>query len=330
MKLISSLFLLIASIPLISKVNLDLVETIEQSTFQINIYDSLNEEDPLIGNGSAVLINKKENIYFFLTNAHVVLEVACLVDSYVSECEDGESDEWPDEIELYAVHPWLENEYLVYAYLYWEEVDFAVLAVEMLPYDSDHELYDKNLREIKPIKFSPNYPSLTEKVFAAGFPSVIGNNEYYKEVFITSGIINSIIKSEKSLEETTQYSLVHDAVVRPGMSGGPLINEEGELVGINGVIEPSDASSNIDCFYWFCFFHSHRKKIDLDVGKFSYAINSDWMLWSVFSDENRYLFEDPDMQGYLPKFDKEEYLGLYEFLLEDADYLKKDLDFYFN
>ena len=54
------------------------------------------------------------------------------------------------------------------------------------------------------------------------------------------------------------------------------------------------------------------------------------MLWSVFSDENRYLFEDPDMQGYLPKFDKEKYLGLYEFLLEDADYLKKDLDFYFN
>lgn len=330
MKIINPLILLIFSVYLASDENFEFVRKIEQSTFQINIYKTIDEKDSLLVNGSAVLINKKEDIYFFITNAHVVLEAACVVVSYVSECEDGESDEWPEDVNLYVTHPWLENEYLVYDYIYWEDVDFAVLAVEMLPYKSDDELYDEYLKEIKPIKFAPNYINLTDKVYAAGYPSVLGNNSEYKEIFITSGIINSFIITEKSLEETGQYNLVHDAVIKGGMSGGPLVNERGELVGINGLVEASFSSNNSDCYSWFCFFHSHSEINDFDIGKFSYAIDSDWLLWSVFSDPNRFLFEDPSMQGYLPKFSKKKYSKLYEFLKQDADYLEEDLDFYFN
>ena len=122
MKIIIPLILLIFSIYLTSDENFKFVENIEQSTFQINIYKTIQEKDSFIGNGSAVLINKKENIYFFITNAHVILKAACVIESYVSECEDGESDEWPEDVNLYATHPWLENEYLVYDYQIFHEL----------------------------------------------------------------------------------------------------------------------------------------------------------------------------------------------------------------
>ena len=306
----------------------ELLDAIEKSTFQVNIHDSSGYEEQIIANGSAVLINKKIDTYFFFTNAHVVLKAACLVESYASECDDGESDEWPETVDLWVTHPYLDNEYYVEDYIYWENSDFAVLKVEMPQYKKGTDLYDKNLNKIKPIKFASNYIKKIDKVYAAGYPGVLGNSEDYKEIFITSGIINSFIYSEKDLEDAGQYNVVHDAVVQPGMSGGPLVNDRGELVGINGLIEGSYTVNSNDCYFWECLFHNHDYD-EVSVGKFSYAIDSDWLLWNAFSDTNRFLFEDSGMKGYLPVFNKREYQDTYNWLLEDAEYLKSDLDSFF-
>tara|TARA_Y100000816_G_C26107228_1_gene588779 strand:+ start:4523 stop:5515 length:993 start_codon:yes stop_codon:yes gene_type:complete len=307
----------------------DLVRIIEKSTFQINVVEKNDDDGRVIGNGSAVLINRKNNDYFFITNAHVVLKAACIVD-YSSACDDGESDEWPEDIDLYVTHPFLENEYLVLDYIYWEDVDFAVLKAEMFPYEADDELYDEYLSEISPIRFTSNYIDLMDTVYAAGYPNVLGNLTDYKEIFITSGIINSFIISEKSLSEVSQYDVVHDAVIKGGMSGGPLVNKRGELVGINGLIEGSYTINNSNSYMsWLSFFHSHDDTNDVDVGKFSYAISSFFLLWTAFSDPSRLLFEDPDMKAYLPRFNKVEDAELYDYLIMDAEDLKNDLDMFF-
>lgn len=73
-----------------------------------------------------------------------------------------------------------------------------------------------------------------ESVYAIGNP--IGF-EFQRTV--TSGIISALnrtIKFEENEKETYMEDLIQtDATINPGNSGGPLINLDGEIIGINGV-----------------------------------------------------------------------------------------------
>jgi putative serine protease PepD len=69
-----------------------------------------------------------------------------------------------------------------------------------------------------------------QKAIAIGNPFGLGHT-------LTTGIVSAINRSIKTDEYTTIDNLIQtDAAINPGNSGGPLLNSNGEVVGINTVI----------------------------------------------------------------------------------------------
>lgn len=66
-----------------------------------------------------------------------------------------------------------------------------------------------------------------EQVLAIGFPSP-DSNVHSENIYISKGIVNSIRNTDASSERV----IFIDAKIGSGMSGGPLINDQGEVVGI--------------------------------------------------------------------------------------------------
>lgn len=101
--------------------------------------------------------------------------------------------------------------------------------------DIDMAIVKINKKGLKAVKLgdSDNI-KVGESVYAIGNP--IGF-EFQRTV--TSGIISALnrtIKFEENEKETYMEDLIQtDATINPGNSGGPLINLDGEIIGINGV-----------------------------------------------------------------------------------------------
>ncbi len=74
-----------------------------------------------------------------------------------------------------------------------------------------------------------NYPRPGQKVIALGSPKGIAGT-------VTEGIVSSVREPTEAMEDITPYyvTLIQtDAAISPGNSGGPLVNNKGEVVGIN-------------------------------------------------------------------------------------------------
>ncbi len=65
------------------------------------------------------------------------------------------------------------------------------------------------------------------EVYVAGFP--LGDPEYT----LTRGILSKARADGTSPWSSMDYSLEHDAAIQPGNSGGPLLNADGGVVGVN-------------------------------------------------------------------------------------------------
>ena len=72
-----------------------------------------------------------------------------------------------------------------------------------------------------------------QPIFAAGFPNLAtekSSASHKSGLAIATGKITTVL--QKPLQEG--YQIAYDNEVKKGMSGGPLLNRQGELVGING------------------------------------------------------------------------------------------------
>jgi serine protease DegQ len=75
-----------------------------------------------------------------------------------------------------------------------------------------------------------------DEVFAVGNPFGIHNS-------LTSGVVSRLGWNYKSLKSgiTLSNLIMFDAAVNPGNSGGPLLNRDGEVVGVvTGLLNPTE------------------------------------------------------------------------------------------
>jgi serine protease Do len=64
-------------------------------------------------------------------------------------------------------------------------------------------------------------------VYAAGYP--LGEEEYT----VTKGVVSKAEANGQWEWASVRKAIEHDAAIQPGNSGGPLVNEDGEVVGVN-------------------------------------------------------------------------------------------------
>ena len=117
------------------------------------------------------------------------------------------------------------------------DVDLALLAIEVT-----------GLTPLKPASVSPR---VGEMVFAFGHPWGQRNT-------VTRGIVSALVSAQNRRGDKLPI-VRSDAPLAPGNSGGPLVNANGELVGINAMIIGGDQSVSIASSVAVDFVHKALK-----------------------------------------------------------------------
>ena len=158
--------------------------------------------------GSGILVQKQGKRYTVLTNAHVLIG-----NSYQIQTSDGER-------------------YPAKRLVEFDDNNTSGDDLAILQFDSPEE-YDRAILAPK--------ASLRErqKVFAAGFPV---NTTPYQNIEATGGIVclwpGGIISLILDRPMQEGYQIGYHIDIAQGMSGGPLLNEKGEVIGVNGKGDP--------------------------------------------------------------------------------------------
>mgnify|MGYP001335914984 CR=1 FL=1 len=108
----------------------DVYKTLSNSTVKISIWDNYNNNDKsVITWGTGVVINKIDNRFFILTNAHVMLEKYCLVLEPTKVCKDKT---WGKDTTITIDAHESEFEYTIGEnFVWWPDHDLAVIAVDI-------------------------------------------------------------------------------------------------------------------------------------------------------------------------------------------------------
>jgi serine protease Do len=147
--------------------------------------------------GSGVLIHHKGSTYTVLTAKHVIEQVGA-----VSQIEMMDGNRYPLRAQTIKMLP---------------NVDLAVLE-----FTSDRPYRVAQLADSDQL-------TIGTEVYTAGFPAP-GQTIQEREFRFTKGEI----ASRPTKAQADGYSLVYTNITRRGMSGGPVLNDDGRLVGIHG------------------------------------------------------------------------------------------------
>ena len=157
-------------------------------------------------NGSGVIVERQGNTYYILTNAHVVNQA----DTYTVGTPDG-------------------NRYRVN---YRDIIGLPGVDLAILPFTSTLSYRVAILGKSEQI-------TAGQKVYVSGWPR--SGRMPRQRVFITTEGLLTDPNSRLQLG----YSLSYTNLVRVGMSGGPVLDDQGRLVGINGLVRLENNSDTI-------------------------------------------------------------------------------------
>jgi len=111
--------------------------------------------------------------------------------------------------------------------------DGRELSAKLVGADANNDVAVLQLEEAKDIPWVP--PGSSSGLFV-GEPVIAIGNPFGFSNTVTTGVLSAVDRSLRSQEKTYHGFLQTDASINPGNSGGPLLNAEGELIGINTAI----------------------------------------------------------------------------------------------
>ena len=288
----------------------DLYEKLLDSTVRINIWENYDDDElrETVSVGSGVFLNKVNGKIYILTNAHVLL------DKYV--LFDGEDIGYDDSLTMVVDTTTSVNEY-VFIYediLYWQDADIAIIVL-------DTKIYNELSSEIfvVPEIYDGYAPPLLE-VYVAGFPWVSGNYADYNNIFVDKCVINSYVVDDENMEDTFGYEIIHDCNVSGGMSGGPLVDSRGKLIGINGLGHLPIINQGFLGWITDSNYDDLQYNFSIDIWQLYAAV----LFWDDEFSDNVYFDKNGMFYNFLPKLNYYEHKELYDWLEESA--LQENLD----
>ena len=156
--------------------------------------------------GSGVIYDYKDDYYYVLTNAHVIVASEKIANQAISY----------DFFNISVID-------------YQDEMINAEVAFYRVDYDLAI-LRFKSQKKYEIIKFADKSPDIGDHCIAVGNPLssrnkiTVGNGESYEKITLSNSELTSNV---------TFDVYKHSANVKPGSSGGALLNENLELIGIN-------------------------------------------------------------------------------------------------
>lgn len=194
-----------------------LYENVAPSVVAINY--SLRLEDQQLftplGSGSGFVIDTQGHI---VTNSHVIQ----LAPDIAEALELTGEEESRIEVRMY---------------------DGTIVAAEIIGIDDDSDLavlrVNVDLQRLRPIAFADsNSLRVGQVVLALG-------NPFSNDWTMTSGIISALNRSIVGLDGFSIGGVIQtDAAINPGNSGGPLVNLQGQLIGVNSQINTESGSNS--------------------------------------------------------------------------------------